>query len=170
MAIMGFRYKKILLFGIIFILIGVFVLKSQRSVPVIPPFETLKHWNIETSARKAFGEGMEAYSGGRLNGAILKFSKALTLQPEYSAAAIKLADAKNKLAKVADEGYLRGLDNFKSLHFARAISEWENVLAMLGDKDGERYKKIEGQINAAKLKLGRKNYEVGETEISTEGN
>lgn len=104
-------------------------------------------------SRILYNEGWETYQVSQLVPSIAKWELALELWPLNSAARVKLDTAKKEIKELVESGYARGLANFQSLHYARAIREWETVLAILGGDHGEQYNKIVSNINEAKNRL-----------------
>jgi len=104
-------------------------------------------------SRILYNEGWETYQVSQLSPSIAKWELALELWPSNSAARVKLDTAKKDLKDIVESGYARGLASFQSLHYARAIREWEAVLAILGGAQGEQYNKIILNINEAKSRL-----------------
>lgn len=139
---MALRYKLTLLFSLL--LLGTWSSGSFASEP-----QNIK----QNEARALYAEGLQEHRMNHIHASISKFEQALALWPEFSSAKINLDSASNELKKRIDEGYSRGLNDFQSLHYERAIKEWHMILTLIGDPNDEQYKKIEQEINLAKLRL-----------------
>lgn len=155
--------RRLILVGLLFLMVIVlFVLfsrnKAKKSV-------VAGNAAVETSAtpetlssskqlsRILYNDGWESYQVSQLSRSIAKWEIALELWPSNSAARVKLDTAKKELRGLVEDGYARGLASFQSLHYARAIREWEAVLAILGGSQSEQYNKIVSNLNEAKNKL-----------------
>jgi tetratricopeptide (TPR) repeat protein len=157
------KFQKLILVMLVSIMVIVTALSlSKNKVKKIDAvsnetIETAK--TVETAAssrllsRVLYNEGWEAYQVRRLAPSIAKWELTLELWPSNSAARVKLDAARKELKDIVESGYARGLVSFQSLHYARAIREWEAVLAVLGGAKGEQYNKIISNINEARVKL-----------------
>lgn len=156
------RLKAVLIVLIFLILILLLVSFSRNKTKNV---QVVVNVAVETTAagetlsssrllsRLLYNEGWETYQVSQLSSSIAKWELALELWPSNSAARVKLDTAKKELKELVESAYARGLASFQSLHYARAIMEWEVVLAILGGAQGEQYNKTISNINEAKNKL-----------------
>lgn len=157
------KKKCLMLTGLLFLMVMVLLVSFSRNRTKTG--QMTDHASVETAAadetlsssrllsRILYNEGWETYQVSQLKPSIAKWELALELWPSNSAARVKLDTAKKELKEIVESGYARGLASFQSLHYARAIREWEAVLAILSGDRGEQYNKIVSNINEAKNKL-----------------
>jgi len=109
-------------------------------------------------AESLYEEGMKDYlarneDAGNIRKALIKWKRALVLNPSFTALKESIAQARAELDDIAEGYYLAGDRLSREGHFKKAIERWEKIKEITEDDSHPLYKKAQARILELRKKL-----------------